>query len=30
MKLELVHYPRGYWRKVQTEGHDPRPRYDSK
>ena len=30
MKLEVVHYPWGYWRKVQTEGHDPRPRYDSK
>jgi hypothetical protein len=26
----VVHYPRGYWRKVQTEGRDPRPRYDSK
>ncbi|MGH7923029.1 MAG: VOC family protein [Candidatus Binatus sp.] len=30
MKLELVHYPWGYWRRVQTEGHDPRPRRDSK
>jgi catechol 2,3-dioxygenase-like lactoylglutathione lyase family enzyme len=30
MKIELVHYPWGYWRKVQTEGHDPRPRYESK
>ena len=30
MKLELVHYPWGYWRKVQTEGRDPRPRYESK
>lgn len=30
MKLELVHHPWGYWRKVQTEGHDPRPRYESK
>ena len=30
MKLELVHYPWGYWRKVQTEGHDARPRYESR
>ncbi len=30
MKLELVHYPWGYWRRAQTEGYDPRPRYDSK
>jgi glyoxylase I family protein len=30
MKLELVHYPWGYWKRVQTEGHDPRPRYDLK
>ena len=30
MKLELVHYPWGYWKKVQTEGHDSRPRYESK
>ena len=30
MKLELVHYPRGYWRKVQTEGNDSRPRYEIK
>ncbi len=30
MKLELVHYPWGYWRKAQTEGHDPRPRYEIK
>jgi glyoxylase I family protein len=27
MKLELVHFPWGYWRKVQTEGSDVRPRY---
>jgi len=27
MKLELVHFPWGYWRRVQTEGHDARPRY---
>ena len=30
MKLELVHHPWGYWRKVQTEGHDPRSRYERK
>jgi len=30
MKLELVHNPWGYWRKVMTEGHDPRPRYEIK
>ena len=28
MKLELVHFPWGYWRKVQTDGRDDRPRYD--
>ena len=27
MKLELVHFPWGYWRKVMTEGQDERPRY---
>jgi catechol 2,3-dioxygenase-like lactoylglutathione lyase family enzyme len=27
MKLEYVHYPWGYWRKVMTEGRDERPRY---
>jgi catechol 2,3-dioxygenase-like lactoylglutathione lyase family enzyme len=27
MKLEFVHFPWGYWRKVQTEGRDARPRY---
>jgi glyoxylase I family protein len=26
MKLELVHFPWGYWRNVQREGSDPRPR----
>ena len=26
IKLELVHFPWGYWRHVQTEGHDDRPR----
>ena len=29
MKLELVHFPWGYWRRVQTEGRDERPRYAS-
>jgi catechol 2,3-dioxygenase-like lactoylglutathione lyase family enzyme len=27
IKLELVHYPWGYWRRTQTEGGDQRPRY---
>jgi glyoxylase I family protein len=27
MKLEAVHFPSGYWRKVQSEGGDERPRY---
>jgi glyoxylase I family protein len=27
MKLELVHFPWGYWRKVMTEGRDERPRF---
>ncbi len=26
MKLELVHFPWGFWRKAQLEGEDPRPR----
>ena len=30
MKLELAHNPWGYWRKVMTEGNDPRPRYETK
>jgi glyoxylase I family protein len=30
LKLELVHFPWGYWRRVQTDGRDPRPRYDPK
>jgi glyoxylase I family protein len=30
VKLEVVHFPWGYWRRVQTEGHDPRPRYSAK
>lgn len=27
MKLELVHFPWGYWRKAMTETRDDRPRY---
>ena len=27
MKLELVHYPWGYWRVAMTEGDDARGRY---
>lgn len=27
MKLEVVHFPWGYWRRVQTEGRDDRPRF---
>lgn len=30
IKLESVHFPRGYWRKVQEQGHDERPRHLSK
>lgn len=30
MKLELVHFPWGYWRRVQEDGTDPRPRDDAK
>ena len=26
MKLELVHFPWGYWRNTQTSGSDPRAR----
>ncbi len=26
MKLELVHFPWGYWRRVQQDGHDGRAR----
>ena len=29
LKLEVVHFPWGYWRKVQTEGADTRPRTPS-
>jgi glyoxylase I family protein len=28
VKLELVHFPWGYWRRAQTDGRDPRPRYE--
>ncbi|HKF30151.1 MAG TPA: VOC family protein [Candidatus Binataceae bacterium] len=27
LKLEVVHFPWGYWRRVQADGHDERPRY---
>ena len=27
IKLELVHYPWGYWRPTMVDGEDPRPRY---
>ncbi|MDD9942860.1 MAG: VOC family protein [Myxococcales bacterium] len=27
LKLELAHFPWGYWRRVMTEGADARPRY---
>ncbi len=30
MKLELVHFPWGYWRTVQRDGSDDRPRYERK
>jgi glyoxylase I family protein len=30
MKLELVHFPWGYWRTVQRDGSDARPRYAAK
>jgi len=26
LKLELVHHPWGYWRRVMTDGRDDRPR----
>jgi glyoxylase I family protein len=28
LKLEAVHFPWGYWKRVQTEGRDSRPRWD--
>jgi glyoxylase I family protein len=30
MKLELVHFPWGYWRNAQRDGSDERPRYPSR
>lgn len=27
LKLELVHFPWGYWRRVQSDGSDERPRW---
>jgi hypothetical protein len=30
LKLEVVHFPWGYWRRVQAHGHDERPRYAPK
>ncbi len=30
MKLELVHFPWGYWRNVQRDGSDDRPRHAAK
>jgi catechol 2,3-dioxygenase-like lactoylglutathione lyase family enzyme len=27
MKLELVHFPWGYWKRAMTEGRDARPRW---
>ncbi len=30
MKLEVVHFPWGYWRRAQTEGRDDRARYQPK
>jgi glyoxylase I family protein len=30
IKLELVHFPWGYWRRVQVNGFDDRPRYGEK
>jgi glyoxylase I family protein len=30
MKLELVHFPWGYWRTVQRDGADERPRHAPK
>jgi len=28
LKLEAVHFPWGYWKRVQAEGSDTRPRYE--
>jgi hypothetical protein len=30
IKLELAHFPWGYWRRAMTEGRDERPRHASK
>jgi catechol 2,3-dioxygenase-like lactoylglutathione lyase family enzyme len=30
MKLEVVHFPWGYWRVVQRDGEDARPRHEKK
>jgi len=30
MKLEVVHFPWGYWRRAQRDGRDDRPRYAPK
>ncbi len=30
MKLELVHFPWGYWRNTQRDGFDARPRSEEK
>ena len=30
MKLELVHFPWGYWRNVQRDGFDSRPRSEQR
>lgn len=27
IKLEVVHFPWGYWRRAQADGQDERPRY---
>ena len=27
IKLEVVHFPWGYWRRVQSDGHDERARH---
>lgn len=28
IKLEYLHFPWGYWRRVQEDGRDERPRYE--
>jgi len=30
IKIEVVHFPWGYWRRAQSEGRDDRPRYNPK